>query len=189
MAKIGYGRCSADDQNLDIQIARLRAEGCNPVRSEKVSGASRDGRTELAAILDFIRPGDELCVVRVDRLGRSTRDVLNIVHELDQRDAYLTVLDPHLTTKGEVGRIVLTVLGMVGEMERRFIRERQREGIQTAKAKGAFKGGKRRIDHDQVLALHRQGQGPTAIAKALGCTRVHVHRIINGKVPTTETPA
>lgn len=178
MARIGYARCSSDDQSLDVQIARLQAEGCQPIRSEKVSGASRDGRTELAAILDFIREGDELVVLRADRLGRDTRDVLNIVHELDQRGAYLTVLDPHLTTRGETGRIVLTVLGMVAEMERRFIRERQKEGIAQAKAKGVYKGGARRVDREQVLAMRQEGVGPAAIAKVLRCSRMQVYRIL-----------
>jgi len=75
-----------------------------------------------------------LTVTRLDRLGRNTRDVLNIVHECEQRDAFVTVLDPHVTTRGEMGHLVLTVLGMVAQMERRFIKERQREGIARAKA-------------------------------------------------------
>jgi DNA invertase Pin-like site-specific DNA recombinase len=184
MARIGYARCSSEDQSLDVQIARLQAEGCQPIRSEKVSGASRDGRTELAAILDFIREGDELVVLRADRLGRDTRDVLNIVHELDQRGAYLTVLDPHVSTRGETGRIVLTALGMVAEMERRFIKERQREGIVQAKAKGAYKGGTRRVDREQVLAMHGAGAGPAAIAKTLGCSRMQVYRILGAQEGT-----
>lgn len=183
MARIGYARCSAEDQSLDVQIARLKAEGCQPIRSEKVSGASRDGRTELAAVLDFVREGDELVVLRADRLGRDTRDVLNIVHELDQRGAYLTVLDPHLTTRGETGRIVLTVLGMVAEMERRFIKERQKEGIAQAKAKGVYKGGARRVDREKVLAMRAAGTGPAAIAKSLGCSRMQVYRIIGAQEP------
>lgn len=178
MARIGYARCSSEDQSLDVQIARLKEEGCQPIRSEKVSGASRDGRTELAAILDFVREGDEVCVTRADRLGRDTRDVLNIVHELDQRGAYLTVLDPHLSTRGETGRIVLTVLGMVAEMERRFIRERQKEGIIQAKAKGVYKGGTRRVSRERVVAMRQEGIGPAGIAKALGCSRMQVYRIL-----------
>lgn len=181
MARIGYARCSSEDQSLDIQIERLRTEGCQPIRSEKASGASRDGRTELAAILDFIRDGDELVVVRADRLGRDTRDVLNIVHELDQRGAFLTVLDPHVSTRGESGRIVLTVLGMVSQMERRFILERQREGIQAAKAKGVYKGGTRRLDREKVLAMKADGHGPAAIARALGCSRMQVYRIVGSE--------
>ena len=102
MARIGYARVRTTDQELDIQIKRLKAEECSIIRSEKVSGASRDGRSELATIIDFLRPGDELTVTRLDRLGRSTRDVLNIIHECEQRQAFVTVLDPHVTTRGEM---------------------------------------------------------------------------------------
>jgi DNA invertase Pin-like site-specific DNA recombinase len=132
----------------------------------------------LAAILDFIREGDELVCVRADRLGRDTRDVLNVVHELDQRGAFLTVLDPYVSTRGESGRIVLTVLGMVAQMERRFILERQREGIAAAKAKGAYKGGTRRLDREKVMAMRAEGIGPAAIARTLGCSRMQVYRIL-----------
>ncbi len=128
MARIGYARVSSIDQDLEIQIAKLKAEGCEIVRSEKVSGGSRSGRVELETVIQFLRPGDELVVARLDRLGRDTRDVLNLIHECEQRQAFVTVLDPHVSTRGEMGHIVLTVLGMVAQMERRFIKERQREG-------------------------------------------------------------
>src|SRR3954451_24212355 len=130
MARIGYARVSSIDQDLEGQLERLKAEGCGVIRSEKVSGASRDGRPELETIIQFLREGDELLVTRLDRLRRDVRDVLNIVHDCDQRQAFITVLDPHVTTRGEAGRIVMTVLGMVAQMERRFIKERQREGIE-----------------------------------------------------------
>lgn len=178
MARIGYARVSTLDQDLDNQLARLKAEGCQPIRAEKVSGASREGRSELAAILDFIREGDELVVTRADRLGRDLRDVLNVVHELDQRGAFLTVLDPHISTRGEANRIVLTVLGMVAQMERRFIKERQREGIVRAKEEGVYRGGTRRLDREKVKAMRAEGMGPAAIAKALGCSRMQVYRIM-----------
>jgi len=70
MARFGYARVSSTDQDLDIQLAKLEAEGCDPIRAEKVSGGSRDGRTELATLLSFLRSGDELVVTRLDRLGR-----------------------------------------------------------------------------------------------------------------------
>jgi DNA invertase Pin-like site-specific DNA recombinase len=186
MARIGYARVSTTDQDLDGQTTRLKAEGCDPIRAEKASGASRDGRTELQTILDFMRPGDELVVTRADRLGRDTRDVLNIVHELDQRGAFLTVLDPHVSTRGETRRIVLTVLGMVAQMERRFIKERQREGIERAKGEGVYRGGRRRLDRDQAKAMHAAGVGPSAIAKQLRCSRMQVYRILSD-TPLTAT--
>ncbi|UVK38746.1 recombinase family protein [Mesorhizobium sp. AR10] len=178
MSRIGYARVSTVDQDLDMQIAKLKAEGCAIIRSEKVSGASRDGRAELATIIDFLRPGDELVVTRLDRLGRDTRDVLNLIHECEQRGAFVTVLDPHVSTRGDMGHIVLTVLGMVAQMERRFIKERQREGIEKAKSVGSYRGGKRRLDYDSIKSRYSLGETPTAIASSLGCSRMQVYRVL-----------
>ena len=182
MARIGYARVSTLDQGLEIQLERLRREGCEIVRSEKVSGGSRDGRAELATIIDFIRRDDELVVTRLDRLGRDTRDVLNIVHECHERGAFVTVLDPHVTTRGEMGQIILTVLGMVAQMERRFIKQRQREGIEKAKAAGKYKGAKTRHDHQRIRQLHLEGVRPTDIAREAGCSRMQVYRVISKNV-------
>ena len=178
MARIGYARVSSIDQDLEVQLAKLKGEGCDLVRSEKASGGSRDGRTELETIIAFLRPGDEVVVTRLDRLGRDTRDVLNIVHECEERGAFVTVLDPHISTRGEMGHIILTVLGMVAQMERRFIKERQREGIIRAKAAGVYQGGKPRIDRGRVFELSAAGSTPTQIAVAIGCSRMQVYRIL-----------
>src|SRR5215211_5260456 len=178
MSRIGYARVSTADQDLDTQLTKLKAEGCGIIRSEKVSGGSPEGRTELATIIEFLRPGDELVVTRLDRLGRDTRDVLNIVHECDQRQAFVTVLDPHICTRGEAGRIVMTVLGMVAQMERRFIKDRQREGIERAKSEGVYRGGKRRVDRAKVMAMAAAGHGPASIAGVVGCSRMQVYRIL-----------
>ncbi|WP_322418908.1 recombinase family protein [Mesorhizobium huakuii] len=182
MSRIGYARVSTIDQDLDTQVAKLKAEGCGIIRSEKVSGASRDGRCELATIIDFLRPGDELVVTRLDRLGRDTRDVLNLIHECEQRGAFVTVIDPHVSTRGEMGHVVLTVLGMVAQMERRFIKERQREGIERAKGAGIYKGGSARIDHQRVFELDRGKMGASEIAKAMGCSRMQIYRILKGSL-------
>ena len=179
MARIGYARVSTTDQDLTVQLERLAAEGCSVVRSEKVSGGTREGRDELETILQFLRPGDELVVARLDRLGRSTRDVLNIIHEAEQRQAFVTVLDPHVSTRGEMGHLVMTVLGMVAQMERRFIKERQREGIDRAKQAGVYRGGKVRIDQAEVLRLSSIGLVPSAVARQVGCSRMQVYRILN----------
>jgi DNA invertase Pin-like site-specific DNA recombinase len=187
MPRIGYARVSTTDQDLGAQVSKLRAEGCGIVRAEKISGASRDGRTELATILEFLRPGDELVVTRLDRLGRDTRDVLNIVHECEQKGAHVTVLDLHVSTRGEMGSIVFTVLGMVAQMERRFIKERQRDGINKAKVEGVYEGGKRRLSWEQVKEMHAAGAGPAAIARELGCSRMQVYRILGKASPSALT--
>lgn len=179
MARIGYARVSTGDQDLEVQLERLQAEGCEIVRSEKVSGASREGRRELSTVIEFLRAGDEVVVTRLDRLGRDTRDVLNIVHECQERGAFVTVLDPHVSTRGEMGHVILTVLGMVAQMERRFIKGRQREGIERAKSEGVYKGGRPRTDHTLIRELHRQGLGVSAIAARASCSRMQVYRILN----------
>src|SRR5918998_2571936 len=157
MPRIGYARVSTLDQDHATQEARLKAAGCEIVRAEKVSGKGREGRDELSSIMEFIRSGDELCVVKLDRLGRSTRDVLNLVHELEAKGAALTVLEPHFSTKEANGSILLMVLGMVAEMERRFIRERQQAGIEVAKAKGIYKGRKPSVPVAKIRALREAG--------------------------------
>jgi DNA invertase Pin-like site-specific DNA recombinase len=142
MTKIPYARVSTTDQDTEIQTDRLLSAGCSIVRKEKVGGKSREGRDELAGIMEFIRDGDELVVMKLDRLGRSTRDVPNLVHELEQKGASLRVLAPEFVTSNDTGRVLVTVLGTVAEMERNFISSRQQAGIEAAKAAGISKGRK-----------------------------------------------
>ena len=175
---IGYARVSTNGQDTATQEAKLKVAGCTFIRTETVSGGSRNGRNELASILDFIRPGDVLIVVKLDRLGRNTRDVLNLVHELEEKGASLRVLEPAIDTGGPMGRMVLTVLGMVAEMELGFIRDRQRAGIDAAKAKGVYKGRPATVDRARIVALRKQGMGATEIAKAVGCKRGNVHKAL-----------
>lgn len=104
--------------------------------------------------------------------------MLNLIHEAEQRGASVTVLDPHVSTRGEMGHVVLTVLGMVAQMERRFIKERQREGIARAKAAGAYTGGEARLDHTAICRTAGEGHGPAAIARAVGCSRMQVYRVL-----------
>ena len=182
MAKIGYARVSTLDQDHATQEARLKAAGCEIVRAEKASGKSRAGRDELAAILEFIRPGDELVVIKLDRLGRSTRDVLNLVHELEQKGAGLRVMEPEFCTSTDTGRILVTVLGMVAEMERRFILERQRAGIEAAKKKGVYKGRKPSVPVETVRRMRGEGKGPAEISAVLGVPRMSVWRALKDGV-------
>jgi DNA invertase Pin-like site-specific DNA recombinase len=175
---IGYARVSTTGQDTATQEAKLKAAGCTLIRSETISGGSRNGRNELASILDFIRSGDVLIVVKLDRLGRNTRDVLNLVHELEQRGASLRVLEPAIDTGGPMGRMVLTVLGMVAEMELGFIRDRQRAGIDAAKAKGIYKGRPVTFDRARIVSLRKEGMGATEIAKAVGCQRGNVYKTL-----------
>ena len=104
--------------------------------------------------------------------------MLNLIHECEQHEAFVTLLDPHVSTRGEMGHLVLTVLGMVAQMERRFIKERQRDGIERAKSEGVYSGGKRRLDRVRIKALHAAGSGPANIAREVGCSRMQVYRVL-----------
>ena len=178
MAKYGYARCSSLSQSTDIQVAALKEAGCEVVRAEKKSGSTIEGRTELAGLMDFMRDGDVLCIHKLDRLGRNTRDVLNLVHELDERGCSLQVLEPAIDTSGPMGKVMLTVLGMVSEMELGFIKKRQRAGIEKAKAAGKYKGRPTSLDHDKIKAMRAEGMGATAIARELGCTRGAIYKVL-----------
>jgi len=178
MPMYGYARVSSLSQSTEVQVSRLKAVGCDVVREEAASGRSRAGRTELQTILEFIRAGDALVVVKLDRLGRSTRDVLNLVHELESKGAALRVLEPEIDTSRPEGRIILTTLSMVAEMELTFIKERQRAGIEAAKVKGIYKGRKRSIDRDAVCNLRKEGMGATEIARRLGIGRASVYKVL-----------
>ena len=178
MPMIGYARVSSSSQELDIQKAKLKAAGCEIIRSETVSGASRDNRSELETVMEFLREGDELVVHRLDRLGRSTRDVLNLIHELDAKGASLRVLEPEVTTAGDMGRMVITVLGMVADMELKFIRDRQRAGIEAAKDKGAYRGRRKSIDDEEICRLVNAGVAKAQIARDLGISRMTVYRAL-----------
>ncbi|URK89256.1 recombinase family protein (plasmid) [Rhizobium sp. RCAM05350] len=180
MTRVGYARVSTTDQDLDIQIARLRTAGCEIMRSETGSGASRSGRTELETIMQFLRAGDELVVLRLDWLGRSTCDVLNLVHELDERGASLCVLEPEVTTAGDMGRMVITILGMVADMELKFIKDRQRAGIEAARAEGVYKGRKKNVDDDEVRRRLAAGASKVGIARDLKISRMTVYRALAG---------
>ena len=184
MTRVGYARVSTATLDLDIQTARLAAAGCGVIRTETGSGASREGRGELRNVLDFLRDGDELVVHRLDRLGRSTRDVLNLVHDLEGRGATLRVLEPDVTTAGDLGRLVVTVLGMAADLELKFIRARQRAGIDAARTKGVYHGRKQQIDTDRIRELAARNMPKARIARTLGISRMSVYRALKaGKNP------
>lgn len=181
MALYGYARVSSNSQSTDVQEQCLRSAGCSKVVTEAASGRSRNGRDALDTLMGFLREGDTLMVTKLDRLGRSTRDVLNLVHELETNGSALRVLEPEIDTSKPEGRIILTTLAMVAEMELSFIKERQRVGIEAAKAKGVYKGRKRTVDREAVQRLRGEGLGATEIARRLGIGRATVYKVLGVK--------
>ena len=174
----GYARVSTTDQDLAIQEAALVAAGCTVVRAEKASGTSRQGRTELETLLQFMRQGDTLVVTRIDRLARSMGDLQDIVRAIRAKGASLKATEQPIDTGSAAGKAFLDMLGVFAEFETNLRKERQLEGIAAAKAKGVYKGRPATIDAAQVQALKAEGLGPTDIAKRLGIGRASVYRAL-----------
>src|SRR5436190_1728475 len=174
----GYARVSSVDQSLAVQEDTLMAAGCKTIRSEKVTGTTRDGRTELAVLLDFIREGDTLVVTRVDRLARSIADLQDIVRMLKTKGAMLKATEQPIDTSTAAGKCFLDMLGVFAEFETNLRRERQMEGITKAKAAGVYRGRRPTINLDTVRELKDQGLGATEIAKRLKIARASVYRIL-----------
>src|SRR5215470_11068187 len=162
MAIYGYARVSTDGQTVAAQVAALRAAGCAKVYSETASGAKTD-RAELAKALRVLQPGDVLVVTRLDRLARSTRDLLNTLHALGERQVgFKSLVDTWADTTTPHGRLMLTVLGGLAEFERELIRARTGEGRKRAQDRGVKFGRPRKMTpHQRQEALQRLAAGET----------------------------
>jgi len=178
MARYGYARCSSTDQDVSIQLAALEKAGCDIVRSEKVSGTSRNGREELNLLLQFIRNGDTLVVTRIDRLARSIADLQDIIRELKNKGASLEATEQPINTSTSTGKMFVDLLGVFAEFETNLRRERQMEGIAKAKAAGVYKGRKPSVPVAEVRRMKAAGMGVTTIADKLGISRMSVYRAL-----------
>jgi DNA invertase Pin-like site-specific DNA recombinase len=178
----GYARVSTTGQDISIQKTALTAASCQEIRSEKVSGASREGRRELDALLTFTSKGDTIVVARVDRLARSIGDLQDIVRTLKSKGVALKATEQPIDSSTAAGKAFLDMLGVFAEFETDLREERQLEGIAKAKTltgdAKVYKGGKRRLDREAVKAMRDARQGVAAIAKALDCSRMQVYRVL-----------
>ena len=165
---IGYARVSTDDQNLALQRAALKDAGCRRIYEEKVSGATRV-RPQLARLLDQIRDRDVVVVTRLDRLARSTRDLLEIAEQLRDADAGLRSLgEPWADTTSPAGRMVLTVFAGIGEFERALIQQRTSAGRVAAMQRGVRFGRPAKLAPDQVALARRlvaEGRSAREVAR------------------------
>lgn len=180
---IGYARVSTTDQiaGLDAQHRDLGATGCTRIFSESVSSVAQ--REELANALDFARDGDAFVVTRLDRLARSTSDLLTIIATLERKAVALRILDfggQAVDTQSPSGKLIVTMFGAVAQFERDLLLARQREGIAKAKADGKYRGRvptARRASPD-VHRLRTAGVKPSVIARQLKMSRSSVYRIL-----------
>ena len=176
---VGYARVSSSGQNLDIQQEALAQAGCEKLFSEKVSGRSTTDREQLAQALDFVRDGDTLIVTRLDRLARSVGDLHRIIEKLtDKKVGFKCLNQSGVDTDTSTGRLMLAVLGAVAAFENDIRRERQLEGIEKAKARGAYKGRPPSVDVGQVKQLRETGLGAAQIAREMQIGRASVYRAL-----------
>jgi DNA invertase Pin-like site-specific DNA recombinase len=183
-ALLGYARVSTHSQGLQPQPDRPAAAGCTRVLEDVVSGRSFD-RPGLTALLDYARPGDAVCVVRLDRLGRSLRELLDTVQLLKERGGGFVSLEEKLDTGSAAGELVFHVFGAIAHFERRLIAERTRDGLVAARARGA-KPGRPAIDAEKLAAaraLVAAGLSPTRAAAQVGLGRSTVYRELQHTLP------
>ncbi|WP_405696058.1 recombinase family protein [Streptomyces coelicoflavus] len=178
---IGYKRVSTKDQDAQLQADALSEAGCSKVFEDKLSGKNTE-RPGLLAALEYMREGDTLCVWKLDRLGRSTKDVLTLAEKLHNRGIALRILTGTLagsySPKGE-GKFFFTMMVAFAELERDMIVERTRAGLEAAKAQGRTLGRPSVINEDVIAAAKARkakGESVTAIAKALGVSRATLYR-------------
>jgi DNA invertase Pin-like site-specific DNA recombinase len=183
---IGYARVSTVDQEPQLQIDALKQAGCSRIFPDKASGTLHD-RPELTKALDYLREGDVLVIWRLDRLGRSVKNLIDVIGELNARNIAVQSLHEHIDTSTAAGRMVLHLFAALAEMERDLIHERTMAGLEAARARGRVGGRKPLLTGDK-LRLARQMYDSreykmTAIADTLGVSRATVYRALMPRNP------
>ncbi|MED3564446.1 recombinase family protein [Bacillus xiapuensis] len=185
MTVFGYARVSSKDQNLDTQIDQLKRYGVEKIVSEKITGVAKQ-KPKLEDLLGNLKKGDTLVVARMDRLGRSTMQLLELVEELNERNIHLVILSPNIDTRDEIwGKLFLTIMSAVAEMERSLIKEKQRNGIAIAKEKGKYKGRVKKY-HSKHAGMkhaldlyHSQNYTVKEITEITSVSRSALYRALN----------
>jgi DNA invertase Pin-like site-specific DNA recombinase len=180
--RVGYVRVSSGDQNVERQLDGVDLD---KVFTDKASGKDTN-RPQLAAALEYLREGDTLLVHSMDRLARNAEDLLRIVRELVARGVSVSFVKNLLSFSGNddpMGKLMLTMLAAFGEFERELIRERQREGIAIAKAKGVYRGRKRALTPDQIIEVTQlalNGMPKAEVARTYGISRETLYQYLRG---------
>jgi DNA invertase Pin-like site-specific DNA recombinase len=182
---VGYARTSTIEQvaDLEAQLKELQSIGCDKIYQEQISSIAE--RSQLKAAMDFVREGDVLVVAKLDRLARSVADLLTIVQSLEKKNVFLRILNLGIDTNTPTGKLMLTMLGAIGQFEREIMLERQREGIAKAKAEGKFKGRKP-LDQgivEEVLRLCETRITRKEVAERLEIGEATVYRVLKDAKP------
>ena len=180
MRTFGYARVSTSQQSLEIQIKALEEAGTQTHRifTDKATGSNTE-REGLKLLRLKIEKGDLILVKKLDRLGRDTLDMIQLIKEFDAMGVAIRFLDDGISTEGAMGKMVVTILAAVAQAERQRILERTNEGRLEAKANNIKFGRKRSVDRDKIIALYKAGIGATQIVKQTGIGRSTVYKLIS----------
>ncbi|PWN59998.1 recombinase family protein [Chryseobacterium oncorhynchi] len=180
--KIGYARVSTKDQNLNLQIEALEKTGCEKIYKEKISGSTKN-RPELDKMIEHLRPGDELYVWRLDRLGRSLKHIIDLVLNLNTQGVIIKGINDGVDTSTLNGRLFLNLMASLAEYERELIRERTNAGLESARARGRTGGRPKGFTKEKIAKLFIMRsvykditKTPEEIYKPLGLTRATFYR-------------
>ena len=180
--KIGYARVSTTDQNLDLQLNTLKEAGCGRIFQEKISGAKKE-RPELQRLMDHLRPGDVLVVWKLDRLARSTHQLLELMERIRIADAsFCSLSEPWADTTTHAGKMIMTVFAGIAEFERDLIRERTSAGRVAAKQRGIRFGRPKKMNEEQKLLAQRlleENKSVSEIAKTFNVHKATIYRLTN----------
>ena len=178
MRVFGYARVSSSQQSLDIQIKKLKENGvCDErILYDKASGKNIN-RKGLELLKIKVEKGDWVLITKLDRLGRNTADMIELIKYFDLREVKVKFIDDGISTEGSMGKMVITILSAIAEAERDRILERTREGLLEAKAKGIKLGRKKSIDREKFKEIYLRLKRPTDIKKELGISRSTVYKL------------
>ena len=179
MRLFGYARVSTSQQSLELQIKAFKEAGVASSRifTDKATGSHFD-REGLRLLRVKVEEGDVILVKKLDRLGRDTADMIQLIKEFDEAGVSIRFLDDGISTEGTMGKMVVTILAAVAQAERSRILERTNEGRAEAKIKGIKFGRKRTIDREKIIALYQSGTGATEIAKQERIGRSTVYKLL-----------
>ena len=180
MRLFGYARVSTSQQSLDIQIKLLKEEGIKVSRifTDKSTGSKLD-RKGLDLLRVKVEEGDVVIVTKLDRLGRDTADMIQLIKYFDSMGVSVKFLGDGISTEGAMGKMVVTILSAVAQAERERILERTNEGRIEAKSKGIKFGRKRVIDRDRLYELYLENKGATETSKEMGIGRSTYYKVLN----------